>query len=87
MKTEHKINPVEFEKHSVKMEDYPIFLAPIPKDEGGGFLVSFPDLPGCIADGDSIEEALLEAKDAFKAWIQVEYKDKEKLPIPKSYSG
>ena len=52
----------------MNFDDYPLHLSPIPTDEGGGYLVSFPDLPGCIADGESIEDAILEARDAFKAW-------------------
>ena len=32
-------------------EDYPINIAPIPEDEGGGYLVSFPDLPDALPMG------------------------------------
>jgi antitoxin HicB len=38
-------------------------------DEGGGFYVSFPELPGCASDGESVEEALANAADAEKAWV------------------
>ena len=37
--------------------------------EGGGFLVTFPDLPGCMADGQSVEEAVADAADAEKGWL------------------
>jgi antitoxin HicB len=66
----------------MKFEDYPIHVSPIPVDEGGGYMVSMPDLPGCIADGDTIDEAIIEARDAFAAWIMAEQKDKGKLPNP-----
>lgn len=33
--------------------------------EGGGFVVSFPDLPDCITEGDSIEDAAYMARDAL----------------------
>ena len=46
-----------------------------------------PDLPGCIADGATIEEAIGEARDAFKAWAMAEREDGHELPRPKSYSG
>ena len=67
----------------IKFEDYPINLSPIPEDEGGGYLVTFPDLPGCIADGDTVEEAISEARDAFAAWMAAVQEDKGKIPVPK----
>ena len=56
----------------MKFEDYPINVHPVPEDEGGGFMVSVPDLPGCIADGETLDEALAEARDAFDAWVMAE---------------
>ena len=38
------------------------------KDEGG-FVVSFPDLPGCISCGETIESAVANAMDAKKEWL------------------
>jgi antitoxin HicB len=38
-------------------------------DEGGGFLVTFPELPGCMSDGETIEEAIINAADAEKEWL------------------
>ncbi len=71
----------------MKFEDYPIHVSPIPSDEGGGHMVFIPDLPGCIADGDTIDDALAEAHDAFDAWVMAEQEDKGELPVPKTYSG
>lgn len=71
----------------MKFEDYPINIHPIPEDEGGGYLITFPDLPGCIADGKTIDEAVTEARDAFAAWAMAEQADKGALPTPKTYSG
>lgn len=73
--------------NKTKFEDYPIDLSPIPEDEGGGYMVTFPDLPGCIADGDTVEDAVAEARDAFEAWTAAEWEDKGSLPTPKTYSG
>jgi len=71
----------------MKFEDYPIHLTPIPSEEGGGYMVTVPDLPGCVADGDTIEQALEEARDAFQAWTMAEQEDKGLIPPPKTYSG
>ncbi|PCJ87369.1 MAG: toxin-antitoxin system HicB family antitoxin [Thiotrichaceae bacterium] len=71
----------------MKFEDYPINVSPIPADEGGGYMVSIPDLPGYIADGNTIDKAIAEARDAFDAWVMVEQEDKGELPVVKTYSG
>ena len=71
----------------MKLEDYAIRIEPLPQDEGGGFLVTVPDLPGCLADGETIDAAIAEAQDAFQAWTTAERQDKGQLPAPKTYSG
>ena len=71
----------------MRFEDYAINIAPLPAEEGGGYLVTLPDLPGCIADGENIDEAVAQARDAFNAWAMAEMEDKGSLPAPKSYSG
>ena len=38
--------------------------------EEGGYVVSYPDLPGCITCGKTIEDAVVNAVDAKKAWIE-----------------
>jgi antitoxin HicB len=40
-------------------------VRPLSREEGGGYLVEFPDYPGCIADGETPEEAIHEASDAL----------------------
>ena len=44
-------------------------LRPLADDEGGGWLASFPDLPGCMSDGETPEEALRNAAEAETAWL------------------
>ena len=44
------------------------------KDEGG-YVVSFPDLPGCIACGETIESAVANGADAKKAWWEAALED------------
>ena len=71
----------------MRLEDYTIRIEPLPHEEGGGFLVTVPDLPGCMADGETIDAAIAEAHDAFKAWATAEQEDRGELPPPKTYSG
>ena len=39
------------------------------KDEGG-FIVAYPDLPGCISCGETIESAVANAVDAKRTWLE-----------------
>ena len=41
----------------------------------GGFVVSFPDLPGCITCGETLEAAVANAADAKRAWLQAALED------------
>ncbi len=38
--------------------------------EEGGFVVSFPELPGCITCGETLETAVANAQDAKSGWKQ-----------------
>lgn len=38
-------------------------------------MVSFPDLPGCLTMGDTIEEAIQNAEDAKRVWIEAAIED------------
>lgn len=43
--------------------------------EEGGFVVSFPELPGCITCGETLETAVANAQDAKKAWLEAAIAD------------
>ena len=47
-----------------------------------GYLVSFPDLPGCNTEGDSIEEAVYMAKDVLCLWLYDLEADGNEMPVP-----
>ncbi len=57
-------------KENSSFKGYPYEVRELSKEEGGGYLVTLPDLPGCMSDGDTIEEAIENAKDAFNAWTE-----------------
>ncbi|HEY1243491.1 MAG TPA: type II toxin-antitoxin system HicB family antitoxin [Hyphomicrobiaceae bacterium] len=50
--------------------EYTVVIEPLSREDGGGFLATVPDLPGCISDGETPEEALASVKDAVDAWIE-----------------
>lgn len=61
---------------------YPFEITLLSEEDGPGYLITFPDLPGCMSDGASIEEALTNGADAEKAWIQAATKWGDAVPEP-----
>ena len=62
----------------------------VPDPDEGGYAVRFPDLPGCLTVGDTVEEAYQNAVDAKKAWLKAAIKDGIEISEPLStddYSG
>ena len=50
----------------MRLEECAIRIEPFPREEGGGILVTVPDLPGCVAGGETIEAAT--ARWSAPAW-------------------
>ena len=66
---------------------YTIELMP---DPDGGWFVSVRELPGCISQGDTQEEALEMIRDAMEGWLAVALEDGMQVPEPRKlddYSG
>ncbi len=62
--------------------DYPILIEPLSDADGGGFLATAPDLPGCMSDGETREEAARNIADAIAAWIDEAAKLGRPVPAP-----
>lgn len=61
------------------MFDYPAVLAAQPD---GGFVVTFPDVPEAITQGEDRDEALLCAVDALETALSFYVDDRRHLPLP-----
>ncbi|MGY6529993.1 MAG: type II toxin-antitoxin system HicB family antitoxin [Cyanobacterium sp.] len=48
---------------------YPFEIRPLNEEEGGGYLISFPDFNECISDGETPEEAMQNGFDALQETI------------------
>ena len=62
----------------------------VPDPEEGGFVASYPDLPGCMTSGDTIEDTIRNALDAKRAWICAALEDGVAIrepDAPGDYSG
>lgn len=67
--------------------EYPITLY---IDPDGGFVVEIKELPGCITQGETPQEALAEIEDARTLWIKTAYEYGDTIPLPANenkYSG
>jgi predicted RNase H-like HicB family nuclease len=56
-----------------------------PDLEEGGFTVTVPALPGCVTEGDTLEEALDNARDAIRSLVS--YLEQSGKPIPEEMSA
>ena len=79
--------------HSSTLENilstpYPFNVVADP--EVGGYVILFPDLPGCMTQVDSIEEVSEAAKEIRELWLETAYETGVEIPAPtypENYSG
>ncbi len=62
------------------MREYHYTIVLHPEPEEGGYSVTVPALPGCLAQGETLEEAIAMAKEAIAAHIQGLIEDGEQIP-------
>ncbi|MDM4091607.1 type II toxin-antitoxin system HicB family antitoxin [Klebsiella oxytoca] len=62
---------------------YPVKLEP----DSGGYVVSFPDIPEALTQGDTREEALEMARDALVTAFEFYFEDGERVPAPGNITG
>ena len=51
-----------------------------PDTDEGGYTVTVPALPGCVTQGETLEEAIAMAKDAIQLYIESLVADGEPVP-------
>ncbi len=67
--------------------EYPFNVVADPE---GGYVAVYPDLPGCMTQGDTLDELVTMAQDARENWIEAEYERGNDIPqpsYPEEYSG
>ncbi len=50
----------------------------LEEQEEGGFTVHVPSLPGCISEGDTVEELIKNIREAIELYLDVELDDIDK---------
>lgn len=63
-------------------EAYAHIVSPLSAADGGGFLLTVPDLPGCMADGETEAEAVANGREAFAAVVSALADMGRTIPAP-----
>jgi antitoxin HicB len=63
--------------------DYAVVIEPLPEEDGGGYLATVPDLPGCMSDGDTREAAARNIEDAIACWLEEANAIGREIPAPR----
>ncbi len=58
---------------------YPITLYP---DAEGGYVAEIKDLPGCLTQGETLEETINNINEARELWLETAYESQDKIPLP-----
>ena len=66
------------------IDKYPFTIRPLSSEDGGGFLIEYPDLPGCHSDGDTPEQAIVNGRDALRSYLLSCRKHGDPIPKPNS---
>lgn len=61
---------------------YRVVIEPLSPADGGGYFATVPDLPGCMSDGETPEQALLNVRDAITCWIEAAIEMGRSVPQP-----
>jgi antitoxin HicB len=66
------------------IDKYPFTIRPLSVEDGGGFLIEYPDLPGCHSDGETPEQAIVNGRDAVRSYLLSCRKHGDPIPKPSS---
>jgi antitoxin HicB len=69
-------------KTNRNLDEYQFTVRSLSKEEGGGYLVEYPDIPGCMSDGETIEEAVTNGREALRDCLEVFKDSGRRIPKP-----
>lgn len=61
---------------------YQFTVRPLSKEEGDGYLVEYPDIPGCMSDGETIQDAITNGREALRDCLEVFHEAGREIPKP-----
>jgi antitoxin HicB len=59
-----------------------VHIERLADSDGGGYLATVPDLPGCMSDGETPEAALQNVQEATASWVEAAKEWKQDVPKP-----
>ena len=78
--------PVAREGFVTEQAEYPHYSMIFEwEPEGGVYVVTFPELPGCRTHGRTLAEAVAQARDALESWVDIAREDGNPLPAPRYF--
>lgn len=55
------------------------------EEQPGGYVVTFPDLPGCVTQGDTFAAAFAMAQEALQGFLDALRQDGDTIPEPSDF--
>jgi len=74
-------------KEAFDLEVFPFTIRPLSREAGGGFLIEYPDIPGCMSDGKTPAEAIRNGRDALKSALRTLREFGDPIPRPGAFSA
>jgi antitoxin HicB len=71
-------------RDDLKLDQYRFTVRPMTAEEGTGYPIEFPDVPLCLSDGATVEEAIVNGRDALKCCLLAMKKFGDPIPKPGS---
>jgi antitoxin HicB len=65
---------------------YEVTIRPLSADEGGGWLATIPELPGCTGDGETELDAIRDVRMAALEWAHAAIGDGDPIPSPRRHA-
>ena len=62
--------------------EYEIIVRQLKLEDGGGYFTYYKDFKGVMGDGESVEEAMIDVKSAFSAYLEVTLENNEEIKEP-----
>ncbi len=67
--------------------EYAVLVRPLSEADGGGYEAIVPDLPGCMSDGETMNEAIENVGGAIESWKEAAEEQGRPVPVPGSTVG
>lgn len=71
--------------NSSNLYGYSVKISRLSEEDGCGWVAEVPELEGCKSDGETLQEAFDNLKDAVEGWLEIAKEDNKPIPEPQLY--